>query len=639
MTQVIQFVIDVLSLGGAYALMALGLVIVYGILRLVNFAYGELIMVAGYTLFLVGDSALPWLVMAAMAVLAAIATGIATDYVAFRPVRAKSVTAVLITSFAFSTLLQNAALLFISPRPRNVPLPDVFSDTIQIAGVITPVRNVLTIVTAAVMLTLFAIVMKRTMLGIAMRAAASQFTMARMLGVPANLVISTAFAISGLLAGVVALFWLGRSGTVVPGIGLEPLLVAFIATVIGGMRSLQGAVVGGFLLAFIDTGLNYSLPQNLLVFRDAFTFSLVILILLVASGRPDPRARHRPKNLAMLDRKSWITLVLLLLPIGLLVLGVEASGVRVFERIAINLCISLILVVGLQVFMGNSGILSFAHIGFMGVGAYTSAVLSIPAQMKGMALPDLYPIVAGLQLSPYLSIAIGGLVAAAVAALVAYPLMRLSDAAAVITSFALLVVLHTIMLHWSEVTNGPRTLFGLPKLANLYLTAAVAGGAVVVAVLFKESRTGVMLRASRDDETAAAAMGTNIPLLRWRAFILSALIAGIAGGLWGHFITSFSPKAFYLKETFVILGMLVIGGTSTVSGAVFGCFVVTFAFEGLRSLEAGINRAQLFTEQVVGLTEVSLALAMIGILILRPGGLFATAEIGAGRLFRRKPTA
>ena len=280
MTAAIQFVIDVLSLGGAYALMALGLVIVYGILRLVNFAYGELIMVAGYSLYLLGGSPLPWLVMAAVAVGAAILTGIATDYVAFRPVRAKSVTAVLITSFAFSTLLQNAALLFISPRPRGVPVPEIFSDTVRIAGAVTPVRNVLTVVAAAVLLSVFAFIMKRTMLGIAMRAAATQFTMARMLGVPANLVISTAFAISGLMAGVVTLFWLGRSGTVVPGIGLEPLLVAFIATVIGGMRSLQGAVLGGFVLAFIDTGLNHALPQNLLQFRDAFTFSLVILILL-----------------------------------------------------------------------------------------------------------------------------------------------------------------------------------------------------------------------------------------------------------------------------------------------------------------------------------------------------------------------
>ncbi|WP_134495224.1 branched-chain amino acid ABC transporter permease [Microvirga pakistanensis] len=280
MTFALQFLIDVLSLGGAYALMALGLVIVYGILKLVNFAYGELIMVAGYTLFLVGGSGLPWLVMAAVAVLMAIVTGIFTDYVAFRPVRAKSVTAVLITSFAFSTLLQNAALLFISPRPRNVPLPAAFSQTVEIAGVITPVRNLITIAAAVVLLGVFAFLMRRTVLGIAMRAAATNFTMARMLGVPANLIISSAFAISGLLAGIVGILWIGRIGTVVPGIGNEPLLVAFIATVIGGMRSLGGAVLGGFLLAFIDTTLNYTLSQELLKFRDAFTFSLVILILL-----------------------------------------------------------------------------------------------------------------------------------------------------------------------------------------------------------------------------------------------------------------------------------------------------------------------------------------------------------------------
>ena len=276
----LQFAIDVLSLGGAYALMALGLVIVYGILRLVNFAYGELIMVAGYTMFLVSGSALPWLVMAACALIMAMVAGVATDYIAFRPVRAKSVTAVLITSFAFSTLLQNAAQLFISPRPRTVPLPELFSQTVEFAGVVTPARNLITIAVAVSMLGLFAWLMRVTILGIAMRAAATHFTMARMLGVPANLIISSAFAISGLMAGVVALLWIGRIGTVVPGIGLEPLLIAFIATVIGGMRSLVGAVVGGFLLALIDTSLNYTLPQDLLKFRDAFTFSLVIAILL-----------------------------------------------------------------------------------------------------------------------------------------------------------------------------------------------------------------------------------------------------------------------------------------------------------------------------------------------------------------------
>ncbi len=333
--------------------------------------------------------------------------------------------------------------------------------------------------------------------------------------------------------------------------------------------------------------------------------------------------------------RNLITVAILTGLILVLVVVTSLLGVRLFDRIATNLCIALVLVLGLQVFMGNSGILSFAHIGFMGIGAYTSAVLTIPSQMKGMSLPDLYPFLAAVEVSPYLGIVLGGLVAAAVAATVSYPLMRLSDAAAVITSFALLVVLHTVMTHWSVVTNGPRTLFGLPKATDLPLAAGAAILAVVAALAFKESRAGLLLRTSRDDEVAAGAMGVHIPRLRWQAFILSALFAGIGGALWGHFITSFSPKAFFLKETFVILGMLVIGGANTVTGAVVGALIVTFAFESLRASEAAINKAQIFSEQVVGLTEIVLALAMIAVLVLRPGGLFATHEIGA--LVSRRP--
>jgi len=327
-------------------------------------------------------------------------------------------------------------------------------------------------------------------------------------------------------------------------------------------------------------------------------------------------------------RRHAATLFILGGLIVILVIIAELLGARLFERIATNLCIALVLVLGLQVFMGNSGILSFAHIGFMGIGAYTSAMLSIPAQMKGMALPDLYPFLVDVQLSPYVAIPIGGLVAALIASVAAYPLMRLSDAAAVITSFALLVVLHTVMTHWSAVTNGPRTLFGLPNATTLPLAAGSAIAALIVAMLFKESRIGLLLRASRDDEIAAAALGAKIPKLRWQAFILSALLAGIGGALWGHFITSFSPKAFYLKETFLILAMLVIGGPNTVTGAVIGAFLVTAAFEGLRWLEAAINRLGLSTEPVVGMTELVLAVAMILILVLRPGGIFPTREIG-----------
>jgi branched-chain amino acid transport system permease protein len=277
----LEFIINTISLGSLYAMLALGLVIIYGILRLVNFAYGELIMIGGYTMFLLtGATPLPWLVVSILAVAAAMFTSLFTELVAFRPVREKSLTAMLITSFAVSTLLQNGALLIISPRARAVTLPQIFQTSVMIAGTSVPWRNILTILTTFVMLTLLTLLLRYTVLGIALRAAADNFTMTRLLGVPANTVISTAFAISGIMAGIVSIFWIGRSASVTPTIGLPPLLVAFVATVIGGMTSLTGAVVGGFVYATLISLLGVLLPPELLEFREAFMFVFVIIILL-----------------------------------------------------------------------------------------------------------------------------------------------------------------------------------------------------------------------------------------------------------------------------------------------------------------------------------------------------------------------
>jgi branched-chain amino acid transport system permease protein len=277
----LDFAINAISLGSTYALLALGMVIVYGILKLVNFAYGELIMITGYSLFVLGvGPRLPWFLMAVLAVGVAVLTSYLTERIAFRPVRSKSLTAMLITSFAVSTLLQNAALLLISPRARAVRLPDLFSQSAVILGNSVPLRNLMAIGTSIAVLLLLSLLMKRTVLGIALRAASDNFRMTRMLGVPANLVISAAFAISGLLAGIVALFWVGRTASVTPTIGAAPLLVAFVATVIGGLKSLEGAVVGGYVYGIVFSLIGVLLPQGLLEFREAFMFIIVILIIL-----------------------------------------------------------------------------------------------------------------------------------------------------------------------------------------------------------------------------------------------------------------------------------------------------------------------------------------------------------------------
>lgn len=284
-----EFLINAISLGSLFALLALGLVIIYGILKMVNFAYGEFIMIGGYVLYLVGSNTnLPWLVVALAAVLGAMAVSYLTELVAFRRVREKSLTALLITSFAVSTLLQNGALLIISPRARAVALPKAFSTSVTLFGITTPMRNILTIAVSIAMLVGLTLLFRYTILGIALRAAADNFQMTRMLGVPANLVISSAFVLSGAIAGVVSLFWIGRTASVTPTIGLGPLLIAFVATVIGGMRSLVGAVVGGFVYGMIFSFIGVLLPQTLLDYREAFMFLIVILILLL---RPEGLVR------------------------------------------------------------------------------------------------------------------------------------------------------------------------------------------------------------------------------------------------------------------------------------------------------------------------------------------------------------
>lgn len=278
---VVQFAVSALSLGSLYALMALGMAIVFGIVRLVNLAYGELIMVAGYTLFVLNDSPLPWLAVAVAAVAMAAAASILTERVAFRPVRANSLNAMLITSFAVSTLLQNGALLLVSPRTRAIEIPALLTQNVNVATVTVSVANVLAIGVSLGMLVSLSLLLRRTTLGIALRAAADDFPMTRMLGVRADRVIAAAFAISGVLAGVVAIFWLARIGSVVPTIGAGPLLIALIATVIGGMQGLSGAIAGGYLLGALTVGMQLVLPQELLDYREAFTFGVVILVLLV----------------------------------------------------------------------------------------------------------------------------------------------------------------------------------------------------------------------------------------------------------------------------------------------------------------------------------------------------------------------
>ena len=278
----LEFVINVLSMGSLYALIALGLVFVFGICRLINYAYGEFITASAYVLYFLGAfTNLPWPVVFIAGILAGVAIGVLSEMIAFRPFRGRSLDALLVTSFAISVILQRVFQLGISPRSKAVPVPDFFNTNIVVLGVTTPFRNCLIVAVTIVLLVALVIIMKYTPLGVAMRGASENFVTARLMGVPANLVISAAFLISGFLAGVVSIFWSSRTGSVEPLMGAAPLLIGFIAVVIGGMNSLPGSVAGGYIYALIANILSLTLPTALLSYRDAFMFIIVIAFLVL----------------------------------------------------------------------------------------------------------------------------------------------------------------------------------------------------------------------------------------------------------------------------------------------------------------------------------------------------------------------
>jgi branched-chain amino acid transport system permease protein len=333
----------------------------------------------------------------------------------------------------------------------------------------------------------------------------------------------------------------------------------------------------------------------------------------------------RSTAIEMLSHYS--TIIILAIPLLVLTAFTDLLGGSLLVRIVTALFVSMIIVLGMQVFMGNSGILAWAHVGFMGIGAYSASLCSMTPQIKAIAVPQAYPFIMNIHLPYWPSILVGAAVATLVAAAISYPLMRLSDAAAAITSFALLIIINAVLVHWDRVTNGPRTLFGVEEYTTLWIAALCAILVLILAYFFKESSLGLRLRASRDDYYAASSVGINITLTRYLSFVLSAAIAGFGGGLWAHYITSFTPAAFYLIETFNVLAMLVVGGPLGISGAVIGTVLVTISREGMRAVENAINLNRWLPFDVVGLTEVFLASTLIVILILRPQGILGGREL------------
>lgn len=279
MTEILQHLIDAISLGSLYALLALGVALIFGIMNLINFAFGELIMIGAFTLYLLAD--VPWPLQLAGCMAVTVIASLAMDRLAFRPFRGASGPVLLVTSFALSFALQSIATVIFGARAKGISLPDWFNESIEIGSVSFSSLNLITVVAVLALLGGLATFLRGTTVGVQMRAAAENFRTARLVGVKADRVIAVAFALSGLAAAVAAILIVAQRGTATPTIGASPVLIAFVATIIGGLGSLYGAAFGGMLLGALTVLLQVILPDSLAPYRDAFLYAGVIAVLLV----------------------------------------------------------------------------------------------------------------------------------------------------------------------------------------------------------------------------------------------------------------------------------------------------------------------------------------------------------------------
>jgi branched-chain amino acid transport system permease protein len=305
---------------------------------------------------------------------------------------------------------------------------------------------------------------------------------------------------------------------------------------------------------------------------------------------------------------------------------VAATGDGVLARTATDALIRMVLVIGLYIFIGNSGVLAFGHIAFTMIGAYATAWLTLTPFKKSFALQ--LPAILAERQYPVLPAAVAAAsLAALVALVVGVPIMRLGGIAASIATLAVLGMFYTFYTNWAEWTMGAATLPGIPIYVDMWVALAWVIVALAAAFAFQQSRLGLALRASREDEFAARAVGINIWVHRLIAFVLSAFFMGIGGVLQAHFLGSIAVKNFWLSLTFVSIAMLIVGGQRSLTGAVVGTVVVSTIVELLRQLEIGVSLGTTLIQVPLGARELGIAIVMLLILICRPSGITGGREI------------
>ncbi len=330
--------------------------------------------------------------------------------------------------------------------------------------------------------------------------------------------------------------------------------------------------------------------------------------------------------------QNFVALGVILVLLGVFSVGARSLMNDYFVRILIVVCINSMLVVSMGLANGFTGVFSLGHMGFVGVGAYVSGILSLSSAAKASYLPDLPGWIAALHFDFFSSTLVAGVICVALAFLVGAPLMRLSGHFVSVATLGFLIIVNVVLINADDYTRGARTFTGVPLQTTLPWAMGWLLLSLIVLARIVYSPKGRAWRAVREDTIAAQAIGIAVLPTRLSAFVIGAFFAGVGGSLYGHYLGSFSPSGFYFAYTFSLISMLVIGGMQSITGAVVGVIIVSLLSELLRNLERGFHLGSYLVPPLYGASQIVLGIILILIMIFRPTGIVGDLELSFGRI-------
>ena len=575
-----DYTINGLVVGNIYALLAVGLALIYGVSHLINFAHGSIYMVGAYIGWLcVTYLHTPLPVTLAIVIAGSGLLGVVIERVALRPLQGSPRIAPLLATIGVGLVLDQVMQLLFTPDPRGLPL-QVPSWRIQIGdGTIGALDILIAGVGLASAASLYAF-LRFTRLGWAVRATALDRDAAQQVGVDVNRVNMTVFAIAAALGGVSGFLVGMYYNSIDPNMGFQAGLKGIIAQMIGGMGNVPGAIAGSLLLGLVES---YGIAAFGTSYRNLFAFVVMILILvwkpngIFARGRslpPEPLTGTFIAPSAPLRIPPWLiaglTVAALALPL------VVRSG-YVLQTLGIG-WLYAVLAISLTLVAGTAGMISLGQAGLLAIGAYASGLLAIR-----------------LQLPVSVTVAAAGVITALIGTLIIFPAFRLRGHYVTIATLGVGEIVTLTILNWDSLTNGPVGLTGVPPLSAFGMplisgTAVyeVGLGALIVLALIQwrllSSHLGRTLRAIRDDDVAARSYGIALDRYKGLAFGVAGFTAGIAGALMGHIFSYVNHETFTSQTSLLALTMVILGGLGNVPGAILGAVALVSLPELFRVL-------------------------------------------------------